>query len=181
VGIGAFNLLRASVYHDIGMHRPIAMRPDDDFKLGKLVKKSGYSQDFLIGHGFLRVRWYASLRELIDGLMKNAFSAVDYHVSYTAYSATLMIIVNVWPFLAIWLTAGPLRWLYVATVCMHCASFTANAWAGGARWWGVFAYPAVFGLFSYIQWRAMLLTYYNNGIYWRNTHYSLAELRANKV
>jgi hypothetical protein len=38
-----------------------------------------------------------------------------------------------------------------------------------------------FALFVYIQWRAMFLTFYNNGIYWRNTHYPLAALKANKV
>ena len=35
-------------------------------------------------------------------------------------------------------------------------------------------------LLVYIQWRTMLLNYYHNGIQWRDTHYSLAELRANK-
>jgi hypothetical protein len=33
----------------------------------------------------------------------------------------------------------------------------------------------------YIQWRTMLLNHYHNGIRWRDTHYSLAELKANKV
>jgi len=33
----------------------------------------------------------------------------------------------------------------------------------------------------YIVWRSMVVIYLNNGINWRGTHYSLAELKANKV
>ena len=43
------------------------------------------------------------------------------------------------------------------------------------------AFPLAVLLLVYIQWRTMLLNYYHNGIRWRDTHYSLAELRANKV
>jgi hypothetical protein len=181
VGIGAFNLIWAEAYRAIGTHQAIAMRPDDDLKLGKLVKLNGRVQDFVNASGFLRVRWYRSLRELIQGLMKNAFSGVDYHVTFTLFSATMLLLVNVWPFAAVWLTTGPTRWLYAATIFIHLFSYSATAWEMKARWWGVFAYPLVFTLFVYIQMRAMFLTFYNNGIYWRDTHYTLAELKANKV
>ena len=43
IGIGAFNLIRQKVYQTIGTHQVIAMRPDDDMKLGKIVKKNGFS------------------------------------------------------------------------------------------------------------------------------------------
>ncbi len=38
IGIGAFNLVRAEVYRAVGGHTRIAMRPDDDMKLGQLIK-----------------------------------------------------------------------------------------------------------------------------------------------
>lgn len=44
VGIGAFNLVKAALYRRIGGHASIAMRPDDDMKLGKLIKKNGGRQ-----------------------------------------------------------------------------------------------------------------------------------------
>ncbi len=181
VGIGAFNLIRASVYQAIGTHEAIAMRPDDDLKLGKMVKKHGYIQDMLYGADYILVRWYASLRELIDGLMKNAFSGVDYNVVYTVFTSLAMLLVNVWPFVAVWIFRGPTQWIYIATVIMDLAVFSGTARQFNARWWGMFGYPLYFTLFVYIQWRAMLLTFWNNGIYWRNTHYSLKELKANKV
>ena len=103
VGIGAFNLVRASAYHAAGGHRAIAMRPDDDLKLGKLLKKNGFRPEFVFGQGALRVEWYASVRELIQGLMKNAFSGVDYRVSVVVVSTVIQLVLLVWPFLALFL------------------------------------------------------------------------------
>ena len=55
IGIGAFNLVRAEVYRAVGGHVPIAMRPDDDLKLGKLITKNSYRQEFLFGKEMLAV------------------------------------------------------------------------------------------------------------------------------
>ena len=60
IGIGAFNLVRAEVYRAVGGHRAIAMRPDDDMKLGKLIKKHGFRQEMVIGDGLITVEWYSS-------------------------------------------------------------------------------------------------------------------------
>ncbi|MGD0059971.1 MAG: glycosyltransferase [Verrucomicrobiia bacterium] len=48
------------------------------------------------------------------------------------------------------------------------------------RWHCVGA-PVTALLFQYIIWRATLKTLRNDGIDWRGTHYSLQELKANKV
>ena len=50
-----------------------------------------------------------------------------------------------------------------------------------SRWWLAPLFPICALLFAYIQWRAVYLTYRTGGITWRGTHYSLDELRANKV
>jgi cellulose synthase/poly-beta-1,6-N-acetylglucosamine synthase-like glycosyltransferase len=181
VGIGAFNLIRTSAYRALGGHESIALRPDDDLKLGKIVKKNGFSQDLINASGFLLVRWYASLGELIRGLEKNAFSGVDYSIFMTVYSSLLMLIVNVWPFAAVWLTRGPTQWLNAAIIAMHFTSYLCTAAQLGVRWWTVFAYPLDFLMFVYIQWRTMLLNHWMGGIRWRDTLYPLAELKANRV
>lgn len=181
VGIGAFNLIRADVYRAIGRHEPIKMRPDDDLKLGKIVKLNGYRQDIVHGVGMLAVEWYSSLREVIVGLEKNAFSGVDYSVGLTVFSSFFSLAFNVWPYLAIWIVPGPARWFYVAAVVLQL--FTASQFARGMKLplSTALAFPLTVALFTYIQWRSMFLTYYRGGIRWRDTHYSLAELRANRV
>lgn len=181
VGIGAFNLIRADVYRAIGTHQAIAMRPDDDVKLGKLVKKHGYLHDVLNGSGFLKVRWYASLSELIHGLEKNTFAVMEYRVRAVVFSSVLMFLCHVWPFVAVWVTTGPTRWLNLAIIVMHCSCYLAVAWQLRARLWTVAAYPLVFLLMVYIQWRTMILNYWLGGIRWRNTLYPLKELKGNRV
>ena len=61
IGVGAFNLVAHDAYRAIGTHQAIAMRPDDDIKLGKLLKKAGYRQELVLGMGMLVVEWYSSL------------------------------------------------------------------------------------------------------------------------
>ena len=41
--------MRAEVYRAVGGHEPIRMRPDDDLKLGKIIKLGGYRQDVVNG------------------------------------------------------------------------------------------------------------------------------------
>jgi cellulose synthase/poly-beta-1,6-N-acetylglucosamine synthase-like glycosyltransferase len=181
VGIGAFNLVRASAYRAVGGHRTIAMRPDDDLKLGKILKKGGFRQELAFGQGMLRVEWYASVRELIQGLMKNAFSGVDYRVSVVVFSTVFQLTLLVWPFLAIFVTSGPTRWLNLASVLALVALCWINAPLAGVRRWHGVGFPLATLLFLYIVWRATVLTLWNDGIDWRGTHYPLAELKANKV
>ena len=185
VGIGAFNLVRAAAYRAAGGHRAIAMRPDDDLKLGKLLKSRGFRSEFVFGQGALRVEWYASVRELIQGLMKNAFSGVDYRVRTVVVVTVLQLALFVWPFLAIFLTSalvsGPTRWLNLGSVATLVALCWINAPLAGVRRWHGVGFPLATLLFLYILWRATLLTLWRGGIDWRGTHYPLAELRANKV
>jgi glycosyltransferase involved in cell wall biosynthesis len=181
VGIGAFNLVRTAAYRAVGGHQRIRMRPDDDLKLGKILKHSGHSQDLVDGGGMIAVDWYHSLGELIRGLEKNAFSGIDYNLPLGIFASISMLVLNVWPYVAVFVLRGPTQWIY-AGVCLTLW-FMAWLMAVGMRvhWSCALAFPLGALLFVYIQWRTMFLNYYHNGIRWRDTHYPLAELRANKV
>ncbi len=181
IGIGGFNLVRAAVYRGVGTHRAIAMRPDDDLKLGKLIKHGGFRQELLFGRDMLHVEWYPSLREMINGLMKNAFAGVNYSILAIVASSITQFLLNVWPFLGLFLTHGITRILNAAIVLIILFICWDNArFHNSRRWYGI-GFPISTLLFIYIMWRSMLITLINNGIRWRGTHYPLAELRANKV
>ena len=181
IGIGAFNLVRAEVYRAIGGFEAIALRPDDDLKLGKLVKLRGYRQDLLAGNDMISVEWYASLRDLVVGLEKNTLAAVDYSLPFVVLYTTSMLVFNVWPYFAVFLTWGATQWLYAAV----CFSLWGLAYGMarniGLRWHTALGFPLVVALLIFITWRSVLLTYWRNGIRWRETHYALAELRGNRV
>jgi hypothetical protein len=181
IGIGAFNMIRRSVYTAVGTHRTIAMRPDDDMKLGKLVKKHGFRQEAVFGHGQIAVEWYASLRELVDGLMKNAFAGVDYSLWAVVFTSLALLVLNVWPFVALFVTRGPVRALNAVSVLLIAGIFGVSARAHGARLVALAAFPAAALLFVYIVWKSALVAVTSGTVTWRGTAYSLAEMRANRV
>ncbi len=181
VGIGAFNLVRADVYRAIGTHQAIAMRPDDDLKLGKLVKKNGYRQELLFSVDLMTVEWYRSVRGVIVGLEKNAFSGVDYNVAIIVVSSLVALTFHVWPFIAIFVTSGAARWVNVAIVVLLLTLYCDVAGHAKLRRWTAIAFPFTVTLYVFIQWRTMILTFLRGGIRWRDTQYPLAELKANKV
>jgi glycosyltransferase involved in cell wall biosynthesis len=181
IGIGAFNLVRTEAYKAAGTHRAIAMRPDDDIKLGKILKKAGYRQEMVFGMGLLQVEWYSSLGELIDGLMKNSFAGIEYSVVLSVAGGIAALLLNVWPFIAIFVVAGIARVIYVLAVfLMFLIIADANRFYGLPRWYA-FAHPLSSLLFVYILWRSTVLALWTGGISWRGTHYPLRMLKANRI
>jgi len=181
MGIGAFNLIRTSVYTTIGGHEAIALRPDDDLKFGKLVKRNGYRQDVLNGKGMVAVEWYRSVPELIHGLMKNMFAGMEYRLSLVILATMASLLFHLWPWIGMWFATGWPQTLFALTVFMMVGSFGfALAPFGVKPWHGLFL-PFTISLLVYIQWRATILTLWQGGITWRGTFYPLRKLRANKV
>lgn len=181
IGIGGFNMLRANVYREIGTFEAIRMRPDDDLKLGKLVKKHGFRQECVNGVDLMYVPWYASIRELVVGLEKNAFSGVDYNLAYALMASSAMLLFNVFPFVALFVTTGLTWWINVAVVSSLFGMAFDAARNAKARISCGLGFPLAALMFVFIQWRTITLNLWHGGIRWRDTHYSLAELKANKV
>ncbi|HSU12891.1 glycosyltransferase [Longimicrobium sp.] len=180
-GVGAFNLVRAEAYRRIGGHRPIAMRPDDDVKLGKLVKKHGLRSDFASAADHVRVEWYHTVGEAVRGLRKNGFAGVDYRLSLILLATVTQLLFFIWPFIAVFVTHGVTRTLYGVAVAIVLCLF-----AGAAREQRVpmlygLAVPLASILFIVVIWNATLYALMHRGIEWRGTHYPLDELRANRV
>ena len=181
IGIGAFNLVRASSYRAIGTHRAIAMRPDDDMKLGKLMKKRGMTQDFLVGVDFISVEWYRTVPEAVRGLRKNGFAGLDYRLSMVFFTTLMQLACFIFPFAALFATTGPTRLLNALTVVLTLAIFGGAAREQLAPWWGGVAMPVVSLLFIVVVWNATLYALIHRGIEWRGTHYPLDELKANRI
>ncbi len=189
VGIGAFNLVRREAYFACGGHERIRLRPDDDVKLGKLLKRGGYRQDFLNGLGAIEVEWYGSWREVRDGLMKNLFAGVEYSVPVTVVGSLVQLALFAGPpaALALGITFA-FAFGTPAALMLNLASSVLLLVLGaicapqfGTRRWGGAALPlfAIFG--AWLMWRSMILALYRGGIEWRGTRYPLSDLRRNIV
>jgi len=181
MGVGAFNLVQTSLYRRFGGHSRIALRPDDDIKLGRMVKLAGGRQMVARGFGVIRVRWYSTVRELAHGLRKNTFAGLNYSLPAAIGAVLTQYIVNAWPFIAIFVTSGATRWLNLATALMLMAMYAAVAAGSRSKWWLAFGFPVAAVIFSYIIIAATWLTVRRGGIEWRGTFYPLSELRSNRV
>jgi cellulose synthase/poly-beta-1,6-N-acetylglucosamine synthase-like glycosyltransferase len=180
IGIGAFNLVRATAYRSLGGHQRIAMRPDDDLKLGKLLKYSGFKSDFVNATDLLCVEWYHSFREMRSGLMKNFFSVFEYNLALAVAACVLQGVVFVWPLLAIFTTQGFVRISNILVLACACLAFVANSTLIRIGWYWCFTLPLAGALSIYLIMRAAVVTIANHGIDWRGTHYGLDQLRANR-
>jgi glycosyltransferase involved in cell wall biosynthesis len=181
IGIGAFNLVTAQAYRASGTHQAIAMRPDDDLKLGKLLKKCGYRQEMVFGSGIIHVEWYSSFYELIDGLMKNSFAGVEYSTWRSLAAGIALFVLHVWPFLALFVTTGLVRILNAAIVtAMLLLIADADRFYNLPRWYAL-GHPLGSLIFLYILWKSTLVALWTGSICWRGTRYPLSLLRANRV
>ena len=181
IGIGAFNLVRTSAYRAVGGHKTIRLRPDDDLKLGKIIKQGGFRSDVAYAPDFLSVEWYASLGEVVRGLEKNAFAGCDYRITRALSGATFHLVAVVWPYLALLVTHGTVRLIYAGVVLVLTLLFADSASFHRARRWYAVGFPLCTLLFVWILLRTMVLNLARGGITWRGTFYPLRELKGNRV
>jgi glycosyltransferase involved in cell wall biosynthesis len=181
IGIGAFNLVKKEIYLLAGGHKTIALRPDDDLKLGKILKKQGCHQRLIYGAGLISVEWYASIRELILGLEKNVFAGTDYRLWFAVSGVAFNMVAILWPFLAIFFTSGSTLLLYVIIVLTISTIAADGARFHGFPPWFALGFPITAGLFTFIIVRSVTCNLVKGGITWRGTFYPLAELRKNQV
>ncbi len=181
VGIGAFNFVRAEAYRSVGGHETIRLRPDDDIKLGKILKKGGFRPEVAYGPDFISVEWYSSLGEVVRGLEKNAFSGTDYKIPLVLAGSIFHLGATVWPYPALFVTDGITQALYAGVVLLLTLLFADCAAFHNSRRWYSVGFPLCTTLFVWILLRTMTLNLLQGGITWRGTFYSLKELKSNKV
>jgi len=181
VGIGAFNLVRAAAYARVGGHAPIRLRPDDDIKLGKLLKRSGARSDFLFGEALVAVEWYPTLRQAIQGLMKNSFSIVEYRPLLMLLGVPFYLVGGLGPLAALAAGSWLIRGLATLAILLQLTVLVRGAREAGTPRRVALLYPLMSVLFAWIILRALVLNLSQGGIVWRGTFYPLRELRKNRV
>jgi hypothetical protein len=181
VGIGAFNLVRTAAYARAGGHAPIRLRPDDDVKLGKLLKRSGARSDFRFGGALVTVEWYPSLRQAVEGLMKNSFSIVEYRPLVMLAGVPFYLVGGLGPFAALALGGWAVRGLAALAILLQLAVLLRGPREAGTPRRAALLYPLMSLLFAWIILRALVLNLSQGGIVWRGTFYPLSELRKNRV
>jgi glycosyltransferase involved in cell wall biosynthesis len=180
IGVGAFNMVRASAYHLCSGHSIIRMHPIDDIMLGKVIKEHGCRQLCLLGYNMVTVRWYATAAEMIEGLMKNVFSVFHYRVWLAVLAVAMICCMNLLPIAGMLLCSGWVQIVFGAAVAIRLGAFGFGAVFSKMPLITIFGGLVSPVLSIYIIGRATYLTLKYNGISWRGSHYSLQELRRSR-
>ncbi len=178
VGAGAFNLVEASFLREHQLLEKLRMEVVEDLSLGYLVRELGGVARAMQSDSMIEVRYQEGIWGLVRGTEKNFFAGFSY--SYLQAIASLFLIwialISALP-VAVETSLGP--WLVVT--CLAAMVFlyrNSLSWIQGQDIVGI---PVGIFFFSIALIRSMVLFLMNDGIDWRDTHYSSQSLKAGRV
>jgi hypothetical protein len=181
LGVGAFQMLKRSVYEKIGTHRKLAMEVVDDMKVGKLVKLGGYRSGVAVSEELVSLRWHAGLGNVIRGVTKNFFAAFGYNLPLALAILVAMPLLHVLPFVGLFVTHGWIRVFCAiaaaAALCMHAGADVANKVSPLYA----LTHPLGAMLVTYMIARSVAVTLWQGGVTWRGTFYPLKDLKRGVV
>jgi glycosyltransferase involved in cell wall biosynthesis len=181
MGVGAFNLIRRSVYDAVGTYRALRFEVLDDMKLGKVVKNAGYKQRVVFGEDLISIRWAKGAMGVVNNLTKNFFAILSFQWWRALLSCFGLAFLNLGPFLGIWPAHGWARLPYiVALLCMFMI-YAGMSMKSSIPPYYFLLHPISTTLFLYITLRSTYLTLGRGGVVWRGTFYPLEELRKGMV
>ena len=181
IGIGAFNLVRSEVYKKTGGHEKIKLRPDDDMKLGKLIKSNGYKQETIFGKDLIEVNWYTSLKETFNGLLKNSYASVEYNFLNFFLSVIGLLFFCIFPFVSVFFCSGYALLANIAIILLIALRYLIISKPHNIKVWYFVSFPFMTLMFLIIYCYSVFYTIIKGKIVWKDTSYSLAELKSNIV
>jgi cellulose synthase/poly-beta-1,6-N-acetylglucosamine synthase-like glycosyltransferase len=181
MGVGAFNLVRRSVYDAVGTYKALRFELIDDMKLGKVVKDAGYAQRVVFGEDLISIRWAKGAMGVVDNLTKNSFAIMSFQWPRLLASCLVAVFLNLIPFLGIWLVHGWPRLPYAAALLFMFLIYVGMWTKSPIPPYYFFLHPISTTLFIYTMLRSMTLTLGRGGVVWRGTFYPLEELRKGMV
>jgi glycosyltransferase involved in cell wall biosynthesis len=181
MGVGAFNMVRRSVYDAVGTYSALRMEVLDDMKLGKVIKNAGFAQRNVFGEDLISLHWAKGAFGIVNNLTKNFFAVLSFQWPRTVASIVGLGFLNLGPFLGVLLAHGWARVPYaIALVSLFLIYYGMSARSAVPAYY-FFLHPVSTSLFMYTLMRSMFHTLKNDGIVWRGTKYPLDELRKGMV
>ncbi len=177
IGVGAFNLVRRSVYAKIGSYAALRMAVLDDMMLGELVKRGGFHQRCVFGRDLLRLRWVVGAMGMVRGLTKNFFAILRFDVPFAIAAICGVVLINAGPFVGVWLAHGWARVGYLAALFAIAAMYWGMASMSDISPAYFLLHPVGTALFAFAMSRSVVVTLAQGGIVWRGSFYSLQELK----
>jgi len=180
MGIGAFNLVRASAYQACGGYEALRLTVVDDMKLGLLLRRAGRRTRAFLGSEDVECHWGNSVWSMIKIMEKNYFAAIDYRLDLVIVGG--LFVVGTALLLAWGLFSGTIvGWIAALSPCSLIVPSAVLARRLGWPAWSAIAVPFMMPLFFYTLLNSTFVTLRRGGIRWRETFYPLKDLRAGNV
>jgi ABC-type multidrug transport system fused ATPase/permease subunit len=178
VGVGAFNMVRRTLYEKIGGHSLLRLTVVDDVALGKLIKYAGGTVRVAWSDGLVRVRWQKGLRGSIVGVEKNAFAGLRYSWlrMLGAVGGVMTLWWGPWLMLCIQETFLGRTFAFLSLLCQLACGWGAAASLGLPPNYAVLS-PVGVSLCCFALLRSAVLTSLRGGISWRGRFYALHDLK----
>ena len=177
MGLGSFNLLRRSVYESVGTFRALRLAVVDDIKLGELVKTRGFVQYTVLGPGLLDLHWGHGGLGIVHNLTKNLFAVLHYRWPRVLGACLMLVVLNVLPFLGIWLAPGWSKTGFSIAVAAIALLYVGMYRTSRISPLYALLHPVNSLIIGYALLRSTASTMWHGGVVWRGTRYSLEELR----
>jgi glycosyltransferase involved in cell wall biosynthesis len=182
MGVGAFNMVRRSVYETVGTYKALRMEVLDDMKLGKVIKKARFRQRNVFGEDLISIRWAkGGAMGVVNNLTKNFFAVLSFQWWRTLVSAFGLFFLNLGPFLGIGLAHGWARVPYGIALGSMFLIYLGMSFKSSIPPYYFLLHPVSTMMFEYTLLRSMFLTLRDDGVTWRGTKYPLEELRKGAV
>jgi len=181
MGVGAFNMVRRSVYDAVGTYRALRMEVLDDMKLGKVIKNAGFAQRNVFGEDLISLYWARGAFGMVNNLTKNFFAVLSFQWPRTVATIVGLGFLNLGPLLGVWLAHGWARLPYAIALVSLFGIYYGMSGMSAVPAYYFFLHPVSTSLFMYTLLRSMIQTLANGGVVWRGTKYPLEELRKGMV
>ena len=180
LGLGAFNLVRSSAYHECGGYEALRLTVLDDMKLGRLLRRLGKRTRAFLGDRDVECHWSQTLLGMVQIMEKNYFAAVDFRLGLAlaaGFAGVLLVSAAV-----LGLLTGTKAGL-AAALAPFSFILPAVILAGRLGWPGYVALltPFMFPVLLYAMFNSVFTTLRRGGIWWRDTFYSIETLRKGTV
>lgn len=179
-GIEAFNLVKRSAYQSIGEHKNLRLEIVDDVMLGKLLAFFGFSCAIAYGENLISLTWYKNIKEMIFGFEKNGFAASEYSVLLVTLSGFLMIYFFLLPFILVFFSPPLAKAGFSLSFFLMQSVLFEVARRLGYNPLISLLVPFSSWIVYFAQIRSAFMNLIQSKITWRNTHYSLKELKSHR-
>jgi hypothetical protein len=168
LGIGAFNLVRASAYHACGGYEALRLTIVDDIKLGLLLHRAGRRTRAFLGGADVECHWGITVPSMIRIMEKNYFAAVDFRLAPVIAGATVFTLICGTSVIGLWTsTAAGIAAVFARRLQWSPASAAVT--------------PLLYPLLFFALVNSAVVTLRQGGVRWRDTFYSLDSLRRSNV